>query len=60
MHAGALWLITGGPVLAAVELALRIMIDQVRGREANSFNTDELLHILCKAAYVLVIILGVL
>lgn len=60
IHAGAVWVITGSPALAAAELALHALIDHVRGRETLSFNADQSLHILCKAAYTIFLYFAIL
>jgi len=58
IHAGAVWVITGSPLLAAAELVLHAVIDHIRGKERISFNVDQSAHILCKVVYVIVVFVG--
>lgn len=60
IHAGAVWLVTGSPLLALVEAVLHWLIDFVKCEGLTDFNTDQLLHLLCKAAYATVIAAGLI
>ena len=52
IHAGGVWLVSGNPILAAVELAAHMLIDHGKGAGWYGLKTDQLLHLLCKAVYV--------
>jgi hypothetical protein len=58
IHAGAVWWITGSAILAAIELVLHWCIDFAKCEGWTSFNTDQLLHIACKAGYTVLIMGG--
>lgn len=58
IHAGAVWLVTGSAVLGFAEFLLHGAIDFAKGRQAFSFVVDQVLHLLCKAGYVIVLALG--
>ena len=60
IHSGAVWLITGSAVLAVVELVLHWLIDYAKCEGWTGFNTDQLLHYVCKLAYAMLIYLEVL
>ena len=59
VHAGAVWLITGSAILAVIELVAHWIIDYVKCEGWTSFNTDQLLHYVCKIIYAMLIYLGV-
>jgi hypothetical protein len=59
IHAGAVWLITGSAVLAVIELVAHWVIDYVKCEGWIGFNTDQLLHYVCKIIYAMLIYLGV-
>lgn len=52
IQAGAVWLLTGSSTLAAFEFVCHWCIDRTKSGGAISFDTDQLLHVLCKAAWV--------
>ena len=58
IHAGAVWLVTGSVVLAAVELVLHWLIDLAKCENWTSFSTDQYLHLACKAVYAALIATG--
>ncbi len=58
VHAGAVWLISGSMGLAAAELALHWLIDLAKGERRIGMLTDQLLHLACKAGYVLALSCG--
>lgn len=60
IHAGAVWLITGSAVLGVAELVLHWLIDYVKCEGWTGFNTDQILHYVCKLVYAMMIYLGVL
>ncbi len=59
VHAGGVWLISGSPLLGATELGLHWLIDFGKGEGKFGYVTDQVLHITCKVAYVIVLVLGI-
>ena len=59
IHGGAVWLITGSPVLGLIEVILHWIIDFAKCEGWLGFNTDQILNYLCKVAYVVLTYLGV-
>ena len=55
IHAGAVWLVTGSKTLGCVELLLHSAIDIGKGNRRFGILTDQFLHLLCKAVYVIVL-----
>lgn len=55
VHAGAVWLISGSMGMAAAELSLHWLIDLAKGERRIGLVTDQLMHLACKAGYVLVL-----
>ncbi len=60
VHAGAIWLITGSPLLAAIETLLHWFIDFAKCEGWTSFTIDQLLHIVCKAIYAIILSFGIM
>lgn len=60
VQAGGVWLVSGSVFLAAAELCLHWLIDLGKGEGKFGYVTDQLLHLACKAAYVIVLSLGIL
>lgn len=58
IHAGAVMLLTGIWWLAAFEAAAHAAIDDAKCAGRIGFNTDQALHVLCKLAYVGVVLWG--
>ncbi|MDA0768410.1 MAG: DUF3307 domain-containing protein [Verrucomicrobia bacterium] len=58
IHAGAVWIITGSVLLAAVEFVLHAIIDFVKCEGKTSFTADQLLHYGCRILYVIALYLG--
>ena len=58
IHAGGVWVVSGSLALAAVEFVLHCAIDIAKGAGKFSLVTDQLLHLGCKLAYVLVLASG--
>jgi hypothetical protein len=52
IHTGAVWIITGSPLIAVAEFVLHWCIDVAKCRGMTTFNQDQSLHVLCKVAYV--------
>ncbi len=52
IHAGMVWWITGNFVFGLIELVVHFIIDVVKCEGYSSFNSDQMLHFLCKLAYV--------
>lgn len=59
IHAGMVWIITGSGVLALIELVLHWLIDYAKCEGWTGFNTDQILHYICKLIYAMLIYLGV-
>ena len=58
IHAGGVWLVSGSLAVAAVEFTLHCLIDIAKGEGKFNLVTDQLLHLGCKLAYVLVLAYG--
>lgn len=62
IHAGGVWLVLGtlkqAWVLALAEFIVHWIIDLVKCDGKTNFNQDQALHYLCKAVYVVAIVLG--
>ncbi len=56
VHAGAVWLVSGSAMLGAVELCLHWLIDLGKGEGKFGYLTDQVLHLGCKFAYVVILI----
>ena len=59
IHAGGVWLVSGSLALAAVELGLHGLIDLGNGEEKYGVAADQILHLVCKLAYTLLLVKGV-
>ncbi len=58
VHAGAVWIVCGSPLLAAAELCLHWLIDLAKGEGKFGYATDQALHLTCKATYVILLTYG--
>jgi hypothetical protein len=58
IQAGGVWLVTGLPAFAIAEFLLHGLIDLAKGEGKFGLVVDQLLHLACKACYVLVIMLA--
>lgn len=54
IHGGAVGLITGIWWLGLLEFGAHFLIDDLKCRGGLSFNGDQLLHLLCKVAWVII------
>ncbi len=52
VHAGAVWVIAGSPVLAFIEFLAHWLIDYAKCEKWTNFHIDQGLHILTKIAFV--------
>ncbi len=52
VHGGAVFLISGSTLLGVIETVLHTIIDYSKCEHWIGINTDQALHILCKAVYV--------
>lgn len=52
IHAGGVWLVTGSYLLGIAELALHWLVDFLKEEKIINLHLDQLLHILCKVAYI--------
>ncbi len=60
IQAGGVWLVSGSAILGATELGLHWLIDLGKGEGKFGYVTDQWLHLACKLAYVIVMVLGIL
>ena len=58
IHALCVGVATGSLAIAMCEFAAHFMIDTMKCSGRLSFNQDQVAHVLCKAAWVLVIVYG--
>jgi hypothetical protein len=58
IHAGFVWLISGQVVFALAEVVLHFVLDFVKCERWTSYTMDQVLHGLCKVAYVVVVMMG--
>lgn len=56
IHAGFVTLITGSMALGFVEAWAHAIIDYNKCKGRLSFNTDQILHVACKAVYALILL----
>ena len=54
IHGGGVWLITGNMYLGLVEFCLHALIDFGKGKKRYGLVVNQVLHLLCKGAYVVV------
>lgn len=52
IHGGVVGVVTGSLVLGALETAAHLLIDDCKCGGRISYNTDQLLHVLCKLLWV--------
>lgn len=56
IHAGGVWLVSGSLAFGAVEFGLHCLIDLGKGEGKFGLITDQLLHLGCKLAYVILLV----
>jgi hypothetical protein len=56
IHAGGVWLVSGSLAFGAAEFVLHTLIDLGEGERKFGLVTDQLLHLGCKAAYVILLV----
>lgn len=56
IHSGIVWLITGSPVLAVVEMVAHWIIDFIRCENWISFSVDQAFHVSCKIIYAVLLV----
>lgn len=59
IHAGMVWVITGSPLFALIELVCHWLIDFGKCEKWTNFAGDQALHILCKIGFALAVYFGV-
>lgn len=57
IHAGGVWLVTGSLGLGLAELVLHWLIDLAKGEGKFGVVVDQSLHLLCKLAYVVILVM---
>lgn len=60
VQAGGVWIVSGIPMIAALELCLHWIIDLAKGEGKIGYAMDQVLHLVCKAGYVILMACGVL
>jgi len=55
IQAGFVGLVTGSVALAAIEFAVHFITDDAKCMNRINYNTDQVIHIACKALWVLVL-----
>lgn len=55
LHAGSVWLITGSFIIGIMEFVLHWIIDFLKCEGITNFHTDQLLHVLCRILYVIIL-----
>lgn len=58
IQAGGVYLVTGSLVLALIEWFFHTLIDHAKNEDMISFETDQILHLLCKVVYVVIILIS--
>ncbi|HEY1053003.1 MAG TPA: DUF3307 domain-containing protein [Prosthecobacter sp.] len=53
LHAVAVWAVTGCFILCVIEFVLHWIIDAAKCENWTTFTQDQLLHVICKIAYVI-------
>lgn len=56
IHGGAVWAITGSSLLGLLETVAHCLIDWLKCDERTSFITDQVLHVICKVMWVVIIL----
>jgi hypothetical protein len=60
VQAGGVWIVSGSALLGVTELCLHWLIDLGKGEGKFGYLADQVLHLACKLAYVVVLVLGLL
>lgn len=60
IHAGGVWILSGSVILALAEFILHWLIDLGKGEGLYGYVTDQVLHISCKAIYVIILAKGLI
>lgn len=55
IHTGFVWVLTGSIIFALAELILHWVIDSLKCEGGTSFATDQWLHVISKAVYVVIL-----
>ncbi len=56
IHAGGVWLVSGSLGFAAAEFVVHCLIDLGKGEHKYGLIADQLLHLGCKLAYVILLV----
>ncbi|WP_367873520.1 DUF3307 domain-containing protein [Luteolibacter sp. Populi] len=60
IHSGGVWIVSGSVLLGAIELCMHWLIDFGKGEGKYGYVADQLLHLSCKAGYVIAISQGLI
>lgn len=58
MHATGVWFVTGNVWLGLAEFVLHWIIDFIKCENLTNIHQDQLLHIICKVMYVVILLKG--
>src|SRR4051812_10140386 len=58
IHAGFVWIISGQLIFGIAEMVLHFVLDFAKCERWTSYTADQVLHALCKAAYVALVMMG--
>ena len=56
IHGGAVWIATGNMTLGMAEVVLHWIIDFMKCEKWTNIHVDQLLHMICKAAYIFILL----
>ncbi len=56
LHAGAVWLLTGSPLLGMIEFVIHFILDCLKCAGKTNMHIDQGGHFLCKVGYALVMV----
>lgn len=59
IHAAMVFVVTGSPVLATMELICHALIDYAKSDGKISYNQDQTMHLICKVGYAISMAQGI-
>lgn len=60
VQAGGVWMVSGSPILGLAEFCLHWLIDLGKGEGKFGYVADQMLHLVCKLGYVILLVFGIL